>query len=215
VIYENVEIGQGSSIADSAVVGEPRRGERPGQRATRIGRDAIVRGGSVIYAGTVIGDRFQSGHGSLIRENNMIGDNCSVGTNAVLEPGNRIGSGSRIHSGCFLEHTELGENVFLGPNVVFTDDPHPACPRYLECVLGAKVEADVSIGANSTILPGLRIGRGAVVGAGSVVTKDVEPGIVVAGNPARIVKRADELVCLKGFFNHPYEWREKRRDTVR
>ena len=99
MIYKNVEIGHGGAIADSAVIGEPRRGERPGQRATRIGCDAVVRGGSVIYAGTVIGDRFQSGHGSLIRENNVIGADCSVGTNAVLDPANRIGRGSRIHSG--------------------------------------------------------------------------------------------------------------------
>jgi acetyltransferase-like isoleucine patch superfamily enzyme len=207
LIYPNVEVGAGTVVQEGAIVGEPPRGAKPGELKTLIGAGGIVRSGTVIYAGAVIGDRFSSGHGALIREDNVIGDDCSVGTNAVLEAGNRIGSGSRIHSGCFLEHTTIGSRVFLGPHVVFTDDPHPACPRYLECVLGATVEDDVSIGANSTILPGLRIGAGSLIGAGSVVTKDVEAGSVVAGNPAVRIKGVAELVCFKGFYERPYVWR--------
>ena len=125
----------------------------------------------------------------------------------VLEPGNRVGNRTRIHTHCFLEHVTLGARVFLGPGVVFTDDPHPMCPRYEDCVLGATVEDDVSIGGGAVILPGVRIGAGSLVGAGSVVTRDVEPGSVVAGNPARRVKAVDELVCFKGFFSRPYVWR--------
>jgi acetyltransferase-like isoleucine patch superfamily enzyme len=207
VIYASVEIGEGTVIQEGAVVGEPPRGAKSGELRTTIGAGGIVRSGTVIYAGAVIGSRFSSGHGALIREDNMIGDDCSVGTNAVLEAGNRVGNGTRIHSGCFLEHTILGQRVFLAPHVVFTDDPHPMCPRYLECVLGATVEDDVSIGANVTILPGLRIGAGSLIGAGSVVTKNVEAGSVVAGNPAVRVKAVDELICFKGFYERPYVWR--------
>ena len=111
-----------------------------------------------------------------------------------------MGDGSRIHSRCFLEQVTLGQGVFVGPGVVFTDDPHPACPRYLDCVRGAVVEDLVSIGGGSTILPGVRIGTRALVGAGSVVTRDVEAGMVVAGNPARPRRRVEELVCFKGYF---------------
>jgi acetyltransferase-like isoleucine patch superfamily enzyme len=210
LIYPNVDVGEGTIIQDGAIVGEPPRGVAPGQLKTTIGASGMVRSGTVIYAGAVIGDRFNSGHGALIRENNVIGDDCSVGTNAVLEVGNRVGSGTRIHSGCFLEHTTLGERVFLAPHVVFTDDPHPMCPRYLECVLGATVADDVSIGANVTILPGLKIGAGSLVGAGSVVTKDVEAGSVVAGSPAVRIKNVAELVCFKGYFERPYIWRTER-----
>ncbi|HEV2139684.1 MAG TPA: acyltransferase, partial [Candidatus Dormibacteraeota bacterium] len=142
------------------------------------------------------------------REDNQIGSDCSVGSNAVLEPGNRIGDGTRIHSQCFLEHVTLGDRVFLGPGVVFTDDPHPVCPRYLECVLGATVGDDVSIGGNATILPGVKIGSGSLIGAGAVVTRDVASGAVVAGNPAKVIKQVKELVCFKGFFERPYIWRE-------
>jgi acetyltransferase-like isoleucine patch superfamily enzyme len=131
----------------------------------------------------------------MIRENNTIGDNCSVGTNAVLEPGNRIGSRSRIHSGCFLENATVGERVFVGPNVTFTDDPHPPCVSCTESVGGATVEDGASIGGNATLMPGVRIGSGALVGGGSVVTKDVPPGMVVAGNPAHVMKPVSEVVC--------------------
>lgn len=210
MIHPNVVIGEGTVVQEGAIVGEPPRGKRPGELQTVIGAGGFIRSGTVIYAGTVIGDRIQTGHGTLIREDNVIGDDCSVGTNAVLEAGNRVGDGSRVHSGCFLEHTTIGSRVFLAPNVVFTDDPHPMCPRYLDCVLGATVEDDVSIGANATILPGVRIGTGSLIGAGSVVTKNVEPGTVVAGNPATRVKDVDQLVCFKGYFERPYVWRERK-----
>jgi len=208
VIYPNVHIGAGTVVEDGAVVGQAPRGKGPGELPTRIGAGGVIRSGTVIYAGTTIGDGFNSGHGAMIREDNVIGDNCSVGSNAVLEPGNKVGNGTRIHSQCFLEHVTLGERVFLGPGVVFTDDPHPVCPRYLDCVLGATVEDDVSIGGNATILPGVRIGAGSLVGAGAVVTRDVEKGTVVGGNPARLIKQVKELVCFKGFFERPYIWRE-------
>ena len=105
MIHPNVEIGEGTVVQEGAIVGEPPRGKQPGELVTRIGSGGIIRSGTVIYAGATIGDRFQTGHDALVREDNVIGDDCSVGTNGVLEADNRVGSGTRIHSGCFLEHT--------------------------------------------------------------------------------------------------------------
>jgi acetyltransferase-like isoleucine patch superfamily enzyme len=208
IVHPGVELGPGAVLQPGVVVGLPPRGAESGERPTRIGAGAVLRSGTVIYAGVTIGARLNTGHGAMIREDNVLGDDCSVGTHAVLEAGNRVGDGTRIHSLCFLEHVTVGKRCFIAPGVVFTDDPHPVCPRYLDCVLGATLEDDVSIGGNATILPGIRIGAGVLVGAGSVVTRDVEAGMVVAGNPARVVKRVTELACFKGYFDRAYAWRE-------
>jgi acetyltransferase-like isoleucine patch superfamily enzyme len=206
--FQNVALGENSAVDETAIVGLPPRGAADGELPTVIGPDAVIRSHAVVYAGTTIGARFSAGHGALVREDNVLGDDVSVGTNASLEFGNRIGHRVRIHTGCFLESCVVEDDVFLGPHVVFTDDPHPMCPRYRDCVGGATVRRQVSIGANVTVLPGVEIGEGSVIGAGSVVTASVPAGVVVAGNPARVVKKVEELVCWPGFFERPYIWRE-------
>ena len=207
IIYPNVIVGEDTLIEPPSIIGKPPRGAKPGDLALKIGKYGQIRPFSTIYAGSEIGDHFQTGQGVSIREENFIGSNVSVGTNSVLEFGNSIGDFSRIHSNCFLEMVTIGKYVFVGPNVVFTDDPHPmGCPHYKDCRGGPVVEDYARIGANSTILPGVTIGGNSLVGAGSVVTKDVPPGSVVAGSPAKVIKMVDQLECAKGFFERPYVW---------
>jgi len=207
-IFDNVVIGEGTIIMEPCIIGQPPRGKKPGELPLVIGNNCIIRPFTTIYAGNVIGDNVQTGQCVSIRENNKIGNGTSIGTNSVLEFDNVIGSNSRIHTGCFLEMTTIGNDVFLGPHVVFTDDPHPMnCPRYTECLGGATVEDLAKIGANSTLLPGVVVGRHSLVGAGSVVTKDVPPEAVVAGNPAKIINNINELKCFKGYFERPYVWK--------
>lgn len=199
-----VVLGAGTVVDPTCLLGVPPRGVSAGERELRVGADGVIRAFTVLYAGTTIGDRFQTGQGVSIREGNVIGDDVSIGTNSALEHGNRIGDRVRIHTGCFLELVTVEDDVFIAPNVVFADDPHPPCPRYQECVGGAVVRRWARIGSNATILPGVVIGRGALVGAGAVVTRDVPAGAVVVGNPAHIVKRVDELVCPKGLVETVY-----------
>jgi acetyltransferase-like isoleucine patch superfamily enzyme len=203
--YDNVEIGENAVIYPPVILGQPPRGCAAGERKLVIGRNAVIRAFTTIYAGTTIGDGFQCGQGVSIREDNVIGNDVSVGTNTVIEHHNTIGDYTRIHSSCFLEMVTLGRRVFVAPNVVFTDDFFPlGCPQWEKCGGGATVEDHAVIGGNSTLLPRVLIGRGALIGAGSVVTRDVPPMVVVAGNPARIIKKVSELTCPSGLCDGPY-----------
>jgi acetyltransferase-like isoleucine patch superfamily enzyme len=206
-IYDRVSVGPGSIIYGPAILGQPPRGKEDGERPLIIGDNSIIRPFTTIYAGSTIGHNFQSGQGASIREDNAIGNNVSVGTNAVLEFENKIGNSCRIHSGCFLEMVTLGNFVFIGPNTVFTDDPHPMnCPKYKECGGGAVVGDLVKIGANCTFLPAVKIGRGALIGAGSVIVGDIPEMMVAAGNPARVIKSVLELTCRIKAYPRPYVW---------
>lgn len=211
-VYPGVEIGEGVVLEPPLVLGKPPRGREPGELRLVIGAGAVIRPFTTIYAGTVLGPGVQTGQCVSIREDNEIGEGASIGTGAILEFGNRVGARSRIHSGCFLELTIVEEDVFVGPRVVFTDDPHPmGCPRYKECLGGVTVRALARIGANCTLLPGVVVGRNSLVGAGSVVTRDVPEDMVVAGNPARVVRPVSELTCVAGFYARPYDWAPYRK----
>ena len=220
-VSANVTLGEGCDLQPPCVLGKAPRGAADGERALVIGAGAVIRPFTTIYAGSTVGDRLQTGQGASIREDNEIGDDVSIGTNAVLEFGNRLGSRIRIHSGCFLELVTIEDDVFVGPNVVFTDDPHPmGCPRYQECKGGPMVRRLARIGANSTILPGVEVGEGSLVGAGSVVVHDVpagsrrrrQPGAGgQAGRgahlPARVVRATVRLAALRGRLGRPSELR--------
>ncbi len=206
-IAPRVVLGERCDLQEPCILGKAPRGAEHGELELRIGDDATVRPFTTIYAGSVIGDRLQTGQGASIREDNVIGNDVSIGTNAVLEFGNRIGDRVRIHSGCFLELVTIEDDVFVGPNVTFTDDPHPmGCAHYTECKGGATVKRFARIGANATILPGVVIGENSLVGAGAVVVHDVPDGAVVAGNPAHVVKQVADLECFAGFYERPYMW---------
>lgn len=205
-IYENVEIGEGAEIGDFVVIGVPPKGKAPGELHTVIGKNAVIRSHTVIYAGNRIGDNFNSGHGVLIREDNEIGHNVSIGTHTVIEHHLVIQDGVRIHSQAFVpEFTTLEEGCWIGPNVVFTNAYHPLCPKVKECLKGATVRQGAKVGANATVLPDLIIGKNALVGAGAVVTKDVPDNAVVGGAPAKVLKMISDLRCPYGLIDGPYK----------
>jgi acetyltransferase-like isoleucine patch superfamily enzyme len=193
-IYAGVRLGPRPLIEDYCVIGVPPREVSEGEIETILGSDAHVRSHTVIYAGNIIGNCFQTGNKVNIREWNRIGNNVSVGTLSVIEHHVEIGNNVRIHSQAFIpEFSVLEDNAWIGPNVVLTNAKYPLSRGAKESLQGPRVKRGAKIGANATILPGVVIGENALVGAGAVVIKNVPGGMVVAGNPARIIRKISDL----------------------
>lgn len=130
--------------------------------------------------------------GAIIRQGVHIGKNAVIMMGAILNIGASVGSGSMIDMGAVLGgRATVGENCHIGAGAVLAGVIEPAC------AVPVVVEDRVLIGANAVVLEGVRVGADSVVAAGSVVTKDVPPGTVVAGSPARFVKMKDEKTVGK------------------
>ena len=124
---------------------------------------------------------------SVILAQAKIGKNCNICAHTLIENDVVIGNNVTVKSGVFLwDGITIQDNVFIGPNVTFTNDKHPRSKQYPEEFLRTVIEQGASIGANATILPGIKIGKNAMIGAGAVVTKDVPEKAIVIGNPAFI-----------------------------
>lgn len=122
-----------------------------------------------------------------------IGQDCNICAHSLIEGDVIVGDRVTVKSGVFLwDGTRVADDVFIGPNATFTNDPLPRSKAYPEVFKGIALEKGSSIGANATILPGVRVGEYAMVGAGAVVTKDVPPYAVVVGNPARVIRMMDK-----------------------
>jgi acetyltransferase-like isoleucine patch superfamily enzyme len=198
IVYPNCVLGHGATLEAYVIVGVPPRGHGDGELPIVIGDQAHIRSHTVIYAGNVIGHRFQTGHGVLVRESNEIGDDVSIGSHSVIEHHVRIGHGVRIHSNAFIpEFSVLEAGAWVGPNVVFTNASYPLSAGAKEELRGPRLREGAKVGANATLLPGVVIGRDALVGAGAVVVEDVPAGKVVVGNPARIVRDVAEIAAYR------------------
>jgi UDP-2-acetamido-3-amino-2,3-dideoxy-glucuronate N-acetyltransferase len=126
---------------------------------------------------------------SVVLPGARIGSDCNLCAHTFVESDVVIGNNVTVKSGVFLwDGTRIEDNVFIGPNATFTNDPMPRSKVFPETFKGILVKFGASIGANATILPGLTIGRHAMVGAGAVVTRDVPDKAVMVGNPAKITK---------------------------
>ncbi|PKP58346.1 MAG: N-acetyltransferase [Candidatus Altiarchaeales archaeon HGW-Altiarchaeales-1] len=135
-----------------------------------------------------IGDGTKIWHHAQVREKAEIGKNCNIGKGVYIDFGVKIGSNCKIQNYVSVYHGVIIEdNVFVGPSVTFTNDLYPrAFIRSEEKVSKTLVKRCASIGANSTIICGITIGKFAMIGAGSIVTKDVPDYALCYGNPARI-----------------------------
>ena len=188
----DAKLGRDCSIDPGVLLGYP-TGRHIEMKSVIIGDHAQIRSGSVIYASVEIGNGFETGHNVIIREGNRIGDDCAVWNNTTIDYECVIGSRVKIHcNGYICQYTTIEDDVFLAPGVLLANDPHPLCTK---CMQGPTIKSGARIGIGATILPHVVIGENALVGAGSVVTRDVPPRAVVAGSPARIISDVDALEC--------------------
>lgn len=199
-----VTLGPNAVIDPEAIIGylSPRGGV--GDVLT-VGAEARVRSGSVLYAGSTIGDRLETGHNVVIREENTIGACFSIWNNSVIDYGCTIGDNVKIHCNIYIaQFTVIEDGVFMAPGVTIANDIHPGCPDSRECMKGPVLGKECRIGVNATILPYVEIGERTLVGSGSVVTKNLPAGVVAYGNPARVMGRLEELRCKTGRREAPY-----------
>lgn len=152
-----------------------------------------------IHASANVSDSAAIGNGSKvwinvqIREGAIVGDDCIISKDVYIDQGVEIGNRCKIENGVSVYHgVTIADDVFVGPNACFTNDKVPRAFNSEWVVTPTRVMKGASIGANSTIVCGVTIGEYAMVAAGSVVTRDVEPFTLVMGNPARPKGRVDQ-----------------------
>jgi acetyltransferase-like isoleucine patch superfamily enzyme len=186
------EIGEDSQIQPGCVVGLKYRAVCS---PARIGKNARIRTGSVIYADVDAGDFFQTGHHVMIRENTRIGNHVVIGTNTVIDGNVTIADFVKVESNCYIcTHVTIGTRVFFGPNVTLLNDKRPLKMRDSYKPQGPIIEDGVTLGGGVVVLPGVRVGEGSFVAAGAVVTKDVAPKSFVKGVPGKASALPEKLM---------------------
>lgn len=193
-----VRLGKNKKIDRGVILGY--RPTRKIERKTLIiGDNARVRSGTVIYLGSKIGDNLETGHNVIIREQNILGQNVSIWSNAVIDYGCVIGSDVKIHANAYIaQFTVIEDDVFIAPGVTVANDLYPVCAK---CIKGPTIKKGVKIGINVSLLPRITIGEFSLIGAGSVVTRDIPPYSLAYGVPAKVIKKVTEIELKKGMIS--------------
>jgi acetyltransferase-like isoleucine patch superfamily enzyme len=201
IIKSGARLGNGVSIGSHCVIGV--ESELAKTDSLEIGDSAVIRSHSVIYIGSRIGENFVTGHHVTIRENVTFGASVQVGTLSDIQGDCEIGEFSRLHSNVHVgKLSKIGCFVWLYPYVVLTNDPTPPSAN----LHGVTLEDFAVVATMSTVLPGITIGFGSLIGAHSLVQKNIPAEVVAVGSPTRVIKNVSQLGTLDDGVTPLYPW---------
>jgi acetyltransferase-like isoleucine patch superfamily enzyme len=205
VVHEGTVLGDGVRVLEYAVVGKqpvlsPRStAKRDPLPPTTVGDGTVISTGAIVFAGSTLGAGCIVGDQACVRERVTLGDDVVVGRGSLVENDTTVGRGTRIQADAYVTgYSTLEEDVFIAPCVVTTNDNFMGrTERRKELMKGPTIRRGARIGGGAILLPGIEIGEEAFVGAGAVVTKDVEARTIVYGNPARPIRAVPEDELLQ------------------
>lgn len=209
-VYAGTRIGDNVTIESNAVIG---RQPRPSVTSTvkitellpplEIGSGTTIGAGAVLYAGTIIGANCLLGDTAVVRENCAIGDYVIVGTGSVVENSVKIGEKTKVQSSSYITaYSVIGKHCFIAPMVTTTNDNFMGrTEERFKFIQGAVVQNGARVGGGAILLPGVIIGEESFIAAGSIVTKNTQPGKLYKGIPAREIRSVPETELLKGENN--------------
>lgn len=207
VLHSGATVGSNTVVGSHCIIGEPTSdfyGGLAPVAETVIGPNSIVRSHSVIYQGALIGAGLSTGHHVTIREGTMIGEHVQIGTKSDLQGLLSVGNFARLHSNVFVaQYSVIEDFAWLFPDVVLANDPHPPSDS---CTRGPVIRRFAVLGARSTVLPGIEVGEHSLVGASSLVTRDVAAETLVAGVPAKPRGSVRDVECRHGNLDVIYPW---------
>lgn len=208
IIYPGSVIGSNCHIGPYCIIGSPTADyyndmENHQFKKTEIGDNSVLRSNTTVYEDTTIGSDFQTGHHVTIREKAVIGHHCSVGTFSDIQGKCTIGNFVRMHSNVHISQlTTVEDYVWLFPYVMTTNDMYPPHDKLTGCT----IKEYALVGASTVLIPGVTIGRNTLIGAGSLVSKDIEDNSFAFGRPAVKKKEITEVRDKEG--NPLYPWKE-------
>lgn len=194
IVRENVTIEENTFIGARCILGEYlsdfMQNRAIQTHPTIIGKNSLIRSETIIYGENCIAHDFQTGHRVTIRERSQIGHHVRIGTLSDIQGNCEIGNYVNMHSNVHIgQKSIIKDYVWIFPYVILTNDPNPPS----EELLGVTIDEFAIISTGTIVLPGKHIGTEALVGAGSIVTKNVGAGKVVVGSPIKEIGDAASI----------------------
>jgi acetyltransferase-like isoleucine patch superfamily enzyme len=196
VIHSGTRLAPGVIVQDGAILGKPlalgahSKASRDPLPPLEVEEGARICAGAIVLAGSRIGARATVGDRAHVRERTTIGEESTIGMGSAVDNDVTVGARVRVQTGCYLTaFSRIEDDVFVAPGVVTTNDPTGGRSRG-EGLEGVTLRRGCRVGGGAVLLPGVEVGEEGFVAAGAVVTRDVAPGTLVVGVPARPVRPA-------------------------